>query len=123
MDKPIILIVDDNKKNRDQVKAYISETHPECDFAEARNAGQALSLLHKELSPKLIVLDYHMPMKTGLELNREIKKCYGNFPTILWTGGINEKKVQEALANNEVDVCLPKNASLREFMEAVEKFL
>ena len=123
MNRPIILIVDDEEKNREQVKDYISEIHSECCFVEARNAAQALSILHRGLNPTLVILDYRMPMKTGIELNREIKSCYGYFPTILWTGDFDSEDVQAAVTKKEVDACLPKTASLKEFMAEVEKFL
>ena len=51
--------------------------------------------------PDLILMDHHMPLKTGIEAIKEIKKINGNVKNILRSGDIHIK--EEALANGVID--------------------
>ncbi len=68
-DKALILIVEDN----DELRKYISmELRHQFTVLEAKDGNEGLDLAFGK-TPDLIISDIRMPMKTGIELCREIK--------------------------------------------------
>jgi putative two-component system response regulator len=68
--RPIILVVDDLKPNRQLLRAHLAETG--CDVQEASDGVEALELI-KASEPDLILLDISMPRMDGLTLCRTLK--------------------------------------------------
>jgi CheY-like chemotaxis protein len=69
MDKPTrkILIVDDDASNRESVRLAIQEQEfLDFEIAESSNVTAAIKQL-KKMKPDLIILDLHMPDKTGFD--------------------------------------------------------
>ena len=79
-----ILIADDNPHVR---KALCKLFQAEKDYdlcAEAENGKQAIELA-QQCHPDLIILDLSMPVMSGLEAARELKKLLPTVPIILFT--------------------------------------
>jgi CheY-like chemotaxis protein len=79
-----ILVADDNPLIR-KMLCELFENEDDYDLcAEAKNGQEAieLSLKHR---PDLIILDWSMPVLSGLEAARELKKAMPNVPIILFT--------------------------------------
>jgi diguanylate cyclase (GGDEF)-like protein len=87
-----ILIVDDEMFIRDIVKSILE---PYYNISEAADGQQALDFLKKE-PPSLVILDYKMPKKTGIEVCKVIKEdsLYQHIPVIMLTG---KKELQDKL--------------------------
>lgn len=82
-DKAQILIVEDNE----ELRKYISmELRQQFTVLEAKDGNEALGLAF-ERSPDLIISDILMPLKTGIELCREVKSNLktSHIPIILLT--------------------------------------
>ena len=68
--KPVILVVDDLKPNRQLLIAHLEETG--CDLREAADGLEALEMI-RAAEPDLILLDISMPRMDGLALCRTLK--------------------------------------------------
>lgn len=86
-----VLIADDDEHIRRLIRTALKSRpdEPEMHVFEAGNGGAALALA-KEVRPDLIVLDHQMPVLTGLECCREIRKLpdLQTVPVILLTASI-----------------------------------
>ena len=82
MDKPNVLIVDDEFEVRDIIKEYL-EKIIECNIQESENGEDALNKI-KMTNFDLIILDLKMPGISGIDIMRKVKN-EGNLPDILVT--------------------------------------
>lgn len=76
----ILLIEDDNSLGK-QLKAYLEEEG--YSVALAKTAAEGTSSL--DASVKLIILDWSLPDKQGIDLLKEIKKQHEQLPVIMLT--------------------------------------
>ncbi len=92
MSEQKILIVDDELFIRDIVRSILE---PYYQVSEAADGQQALDALKKE-PPSLVILDYKMPKKSGIEVCKVIKEdsLYQHIPVIMLTG---KKELQDKL--------------------------
>ncbi len=69
---PRAVIADDEPLMREQLRARLGEVWPELEIAaEARNGAEALEQITAQ-NPDLVFLDIRMPVKSGIEVAREI---------------------------------------------------
>ena len=87
-DERKVLVVDDEESAREFVSAIMAAEG--WDVIEGENGQEAIDLAIEE-EPSLIILDVNMPIKTGFEAFRELRKDYRteNIPIIMLTA-INE---------------------------------
>ena len=71
MSKKRILVVDDAKFSRNQIKRVIDEIDNGEVIGEAENGNEAV-LLYEKLKPDLITMDLVMPEKGGVQAIEEI---------------------------------------------------
>ncbi len=71
MATPTILVVDDEKINRDFVKLVFKDSG--CKVLEASNGEEALEIIKKE-KPDIVLLDIIMPGMLGFEVCKRIKR-------------------------------------------------
>ena len=81
MARGTILVVDDEKKMVDLVRAYLERDGYQ--VVEAADGRQALDVFHRT-SPDLIILDLMLPEIDGLEVCREIRRA-SDVPIIMLT--------------------------------------
>lgn len=72
MQKPCILIVDDEQKARDNLREFITPRY-ECEITEAEDGKTAVERV-KKVSPDIILLDIRMPGISGIDIIKEIKQ-------------------------------------------------
>ena len=74
--KPKILVVDDQKANRELVKTALGELGYE--IVEAENGQEAVEIAKKE-KPDIILMDIAMPVMNGIEACRKLKSDLETF--------------------------------------------
>ena len=87
----------------------------------AQNGVEAIDkYLRFKIKPDLIIMDYHMPFKDGIETTKDILKIDSNVKIFLISGDNTIKK--EALAAGAIDF-KKKPFSLQELYSSVSKFI
>ena len=92
---PVVLIVDDDDRLREYVRANLElEGY---NVREADNAEAGLAVLDEE-SPDLILLDVMMPEVDGWEMLRRVQERHGigTIPVIMFSGKVDERSASEA---------------------------
>lgn len=95
-----VLIIDDERLARNELKKLLSE-FPDIEIVgEASNANEGVEKIH-ELQPELIFLDIQMPEKTGFEMLEELDKA----PYVIFTTAYDEYALK-AFEVNALDYLL-----------------
>lgn len=120
MDKPDIMVVDDQPSVCREVASFLKNTYTVHSF---KSGDEALDYLN-ENPADLILLDYDMPNLTGFEVlmairqNRSTKKI----PVVFLTGETNERMRHEMLSRGANDyLCKPINSI--ELQQCIRKHL
>ncbi|MBA3663205.1 MAG: response regulator [Bacteroidetes bacterium] len=103
---PQILLVDDDPDDHFFMQTVVKEFSPEIKVHSVYNGAQAMDLLLKgedspeeNYTPDLILTDLNMPLLSGLELLKELKKnsklC--NIPVFIISTSKNDKIESECL--------------------------
>jgi len=113
-----VLVVDDSKLARIVVGKAIAALQPEWSRCEAGSAAEALSLMGGR-SVDVVILDYNMPDRNGLDLAEELRGRFPEMPIALATANVQDEIIARARA---VDVAfVPKPVTedgLRGFLSA-----
>jgi len=82
-EKPSILIVDDEERFLDSLKALLSD---EFEVLSAANGKEGLRLLKSNSKIALILLDLDMPVMNGVEMLERLRKKNSNISVLVITG-------------------------------------
>lgn len=119
-EKPVILIVEDQKDVREYIKDSLGESYI---IFEAENGLKGIQLVEEE-EPDLIISDIMMPEMDGLEMTRklksELKTCH--IPIILLTAKASQEQKLEGLEEG-ADSYIPKPFNQRHLQIRVKKLL
>ena len=85
-----ILIVDDSKLARMSVAKVLHGLHPDWTRVEATNADEAVDKVKAE-RPDIVLLDFNMPGRDGLELAADLKALDPNMPLAVISANIQEE--------------------------------
>jgi len=100
MDKPSILVIDDEEVMLDSCKAIL-DNH-QFQLKTARDGNSGLELLQK-LNPDIVLLDLKMPGKNGIEVLCEIKKINPECLVVIITGHGTVESAVEAMKYGAYD--------------------
>lgn len=120
MQKPSILIVDDEKEARDNLKNYI-EPRFVCDIEEAADALTSIEKT-KSLKPDIVLLDIKMPGMSGIDAIGEIKKESPDSKIIVISAWKSSEAVSQAIRAGASDY-IGKPISLSAFGEKLRSVL
>lgn len=95
IDKPKVLIADDESYVRELLKMISSSLHYEI-VAEASNGEETLNLF-REYTPDIMLLDINMPWKTGEEVLEELGDEIENTCVITLTSIIDEDSLKKCI--------------------------
>lgn len=117
-----ILIVDDEKRNRDIHKhIFLRNNFNENDIREAENGEKGITIANSE-DISLFLIDYHMPKLNGIDVIKELRKnCkYKNTPIIMISSDncFTEEAI-EAGANNYI----VKPVRFEDFWKTVSNYI
>lgn len=79
-----VLLVDDDRMVRLTASMLLEDLGYQ--VAEAASAQSALSLVDLGFIPELLVTDFTMPGKNGLQLAKELRQRFVNLPVLIITG-------------------------------------
>ncbi|MDD2968844.1 MAG: response regulator [Lachnospiraceae bacterium] len=106
MNRPKLLIVDDEAKIRNGIYTYISHNAAWLgEIYQAENGEEALKIIYK-YEPDMMLLDVQMPIKDGFDVMEEAVKSGVCPKTIILTGHDEFKYAQKALRLGAVDYIL-----------------
>lgn len=97
-----VLIADDERPSREYLKRLLNEIQEVEIIGEAENGGEALELI-ESLKPDLALLDLQMPVLSGIEVVRGLRKT--QMPLTAFVTAFDEYAVQ-AFELNAVDYLL-----------------
>ena len=90
-----ILIADDSTLVRRVLRSLIEQDADWKVCGEAVNGGEVLQRA-LETQPDLIVLDFQMPVKNGLQVAREISRVAPSVPVLLCTAHLSSSLIGKA---------------------------
>jgi CheY-like chemotaxis protein len=119
-----ILLVDDSPDDAEQMVEALHEGSLEVRVTIVEDGEEAIRYLHGHVHrrPDLILLDLHMPRKSGHEVLDEIKEDeqLRRIPIVVLTASDDERAFQDAY-DKHANCCVRKPADLYEFGETVKK--
>jgi CheY-like chemotaxis protein len=74
MNRKVILVIDDDPAFIFTAEKAIAKTWPDSVVKHAEEGDEAIELIRREKKPDLILLDYQMPGKNGIDILKEIRK-------------------------------------------------
>ncbi len=101
MDKPAILVVDDDDSTRAYLLSLLS--HRGYDVKAVASADDAQAQLSSGTAPAVILLDLVMPGTTGLELLDRLKHTHPQIPVVILSSVGQIKTVVEAMSHGATD--------------------
>lgn len=119
--KATVLIVDDSKLARIVVGKAIAALQPEWERIEAGNAEQAMQQLSGH-RVDVVLMDYNMPGKNGLELAKDVRDLHPNMPIAILTANVQDEIVAAARAVGAAFVSKPVTEdALRGFLTEADQ--
>lgn len=101
-----VLIVDDSKLARIVVGKTIAALQPDWERVEAGTADEALQLLDGR-TVDVVILDYNMPGRSGLELAEELRARFPVMPIALATANVQDEVIAKARSQDVAFVAKP----------------
>jgi two-component system response regulator YesN len=77
-----VLLVDDERRIREIVTLFLSDTY---DVKQAATGAEAINVLSRE-PVAAVVLDYRLPDRSGLDLLNDIRSARPRLPVVMMTG-------------------------------------
>ncbi len=118
-----VLIVDDNANNRIIIQHMLA--YKQVDSVLAENGMEALQLLMKGERFDVILMDYHMPILSGLETIEKIKELFRQqgegIPLIVLHTSSEEHEVISAFRQEERSFCLLKPIKSDELYQTLRR--
>ena len=92
------LVIDDSKTTRSIIRQYMREL--DFDVIEAGDGGEALKCLQQDPNVDIALVDWHMPVMTGLEFVKQLRSRpeHNKIKLIMVTIENDATRIQEALA-------------------------
>ena len=116
-----ILIVEDNEMSLEMAKNLLQRAG--FNTLEAPNADRGIHLA-REYHPNLILMDMHLPLKSGYEASLELKADFNtrHIPIVAFTALAMAEEQQRAIAHGCTGV-ISKPINIKQFAQTVECFL
>lgn len=80
-----ILITEDHSIIRRTLRDWLGEEYPGLRVMEASSGEDTLVILEDQPLPELILMDFHLPGRSGIEISREIKERHPDLPVVILT--------------------------------------
>jgi CheY-like chemotaxis protein len=111
-----VLVVDDSKLARMAVAKVMRVLHPDWTLAEAANADEGLAAL-EEQKPDLVVLDFNMPGRDGLDVAAQLRRMRPAMPVAVISANHQQEIIDRATAVGATFLSKPlTEPALRDFL-------
>ncbi len=118
-----VLIVDDNEKNRIILEHML--TYKNINSTMAANGMEAIKILSSGARFDVILMDYHMPIISGLETIEKIKELFTTqdelSPLIILHTSLEEQEVINSFRQGENSFCLLKPIKSKELYATLRR--
>ncbi|MCF8309026.1 MAG: response regulator [Bacteroidales bacterium] len=114
-----LLIVEDDESNYDLLRVILRKYNPEIFWA--KDGGEAIKMA-KENDFDLILMDLQLPVISGLEATKEIKKNYPDIPIIAQTAYVMTEDRQKAF-DAGCDDYISKPMKRKHLIELIHKHI
>ena len=101
-----VLVVDDSKLARMAVAKVLGGLRPDWTRVEAANADEAFAAV-REQNPDLVVLDFNMPGRDGLEVAKELRRIRPAMPLAVISANHQQEIIDRAHAVGAVFLSKP----------------
>lgn len=116
--KNSIFVVDDDKGIVNVLNNIINENFPNEFVGMATTGSKAIKEI-SSLKPDIILLDYLLPDKDGLDVIREIQTLY--FPTIIMISEVSDKNMIAKAYNHNIEFFINKPINVIEVITIINK--
>jgi DNA-binding NarL/FixJ family response regulator len=117
-----ILVVDDHELVREAVKLLLNKLRENLVVLEAANCKEALALAAQHADLSLILLDNHMPGKSGLESLSEFRQAHPGVPIVVLSASEDRQDVLRALDGGAMGF-IPKSHPTAVMLDALRVIL
>lgn len=93
-----VLIVDDERIEREGIAALLQMGNYNLEILEAVNGKEALTIL-REKNPEILLSDIRMPLMDGIELTRQVKILNPDIAVVIFSGFSDFNYAKEAIRN------------------------
>jgi DNA-binding NarL/FixJ family response regulator len=114
-----ILIVDDHQMFLDGIKTLLAKEKNLNVAAEANTGKDALNIL-ASFPIDLVITDINMPVMSGTELTRQIKKDYPHIKVLVLTM-YNDREIIHEIVMTEAEGYILKNSNKKELLNAISR--
>lgn len=114
-----ILIVDDHQMFLDGLRTLLSKEKNFNIAAEANNGKEALDIL-AETAIDLVITDINMPVLSGTDLTKQIKKSFPNIKVLVLTM-YNDREIVHEIIMAEAEGYILKNSNKKELINAINR--
>jgi len=101
MNKPYILVVDDEADARSTIINFLEQRY-ECDFKEAKDGDEAIKFI-KSNPCDVMLLDIKMPKKSGMTVVKEAKEINPKIDILIVSAWVSDDVAEEALKLGAAD--------------------
>lgn len=115
-----ILVVDDNPAVRHYLRSILEQKESWQVCAEARTGEEALERV-QSAPPDVILLDFQMPDRNGIDVARQIGRGWPKIPILMVTVHMNKQLAEEARAVGIRGAC--SKSDVGSIVDAVDELL
>jgi len=101
MNKPVILVVDDETDARATIINFLKIRY-ECDFKEAEDGEEAVKFIKNNLCD-VVLLDIKMPKKSGMSVIKEAKDIKPDIDILIISAWVSDDVAEEAMKLGATD--------------------
>ena len=113
-----LLVIDDHNAILESVGRYIDQTGVAELAGTCNDPTQAVEQCRR-VKPDLVLCDAHMPVVSGIDVTREIRRTMPNLPVLMFSARDGEELRQNSIAAG-ASALVSKMASPNELRDAIE---
>jgi len=121
-----VLLVEDNVDHAQLMEIILKKHEVKFNVSVARSGLECFEILKSEQPVNVVLLDYDLPMMSGLEILSEVKRLRQEIPVVLVTGKGDEKIAVKAMKQGAYDYLIKDKGYMhvlpRVIQQAIDKF-